>query len=155
EVRETETGRQLGPTMTNTARGVSARFHPDGKSVVVATDNGTVEFWSIPAGQRNEIPARHKDVVWSLNFSPDGNLLLSASRDRTAMLWDADTGKPIREFRHEQQVYNAIFSRDGKRIATGDASHKAHIWDAKTGQQILSLPAHPGGVWYVEFSSDD
>ncbi len=154
EVRETETGRLVGPILTNSTRGVAAHFSPDGRSLVVGTDNGIIEFWSLPDGRRLEKPARHKDVVWTARFSRNAKLLLTASRDRTATLWDAETGERVREFRHDQQVYCADFSPEGLRIVTGDASRKAHVWDPKTGQRLFSLFAHPGGVWYAEFSSD-
>jgi WD40 repeat protein len=154
EVHDTESGRQFGPTLTNTSTAVAATFSLSGDSLVVGTDNGTIEFWSIPEGIRQVKPAHHKDVVWTARLSPDGKQLLTASRDRTAALWDAESGRLVREFRHEQQVYNAAFSPDGERIVTGGASRKAYLWDARTGQLLFSLPAHPGGVWYGEFSSD-
>jgi WD40 repeat protein len=154
QVHETETGRQIGPTITNTVRGVTATFNADGQSVLVATETGVLEFWSILDGRRLEKAARHQDVVWTARYSPDGKLLLTSSRDRTAALWDAASGKLVREFRHELQVYNALFSPDGSRIVTGDAARKAHVWDVSTGQRLFSLPVHPGGVWFCEFSSD-
>jgi WD40 repeat protein len=154
EVHETETGRQIGPALTNSSPVVMAAFSPDGSTVVAGADNGTVEFWSLAEGRRLETPTRHKDVVWTTRFSPNGRRLLTASRDRTAGLWEADSGTLVREFRHDEQVYTADFSPDGTRIVTGDAGRKAHMWDARTGKRLFSLPAHPGGVWYAEFSSD-
>jgi len=108
----------------------------------------------VPAGTRLERSVRHKDVIWTTRFSPDERLLLTASRDRTAALWDADTGRLVREFRHEQQVLTAAFSPDGKRILTGDGSRRAFIWDAATGQRLMELMPHPGAAWYGEFSTD-
>jgi WD40 repeat protein len=93
-------------------------------------------------------------VIWSARFSPDGKKLLTASRDRTAALWELATGQLVREFQHDQQVYNAVFSPDGRRIVTGDASRLAHVWDMETGRRLYDLLPHPGGVWYVEFSPD-
>jgi len=154
EVRETETGQPVGPTLTNSTTAVSAHFSPDGHSLVAATEHGDLEFWSLPEGRRVEKPARHKDVIWTTHFSPDGRFLLTASRDRTAALWEAEGGRLVREFRHDQQVYTAAFSPDGQRIVTGDAGRRAHVWDAETGQRLFTLPPHPGGVWYGEFSAD-
>jgi len=153
-VCETETGRQIGPTLTNSTRAVSVTFGPDDRSLVVMGDMGTIEIWSWPAGQLLQKIGRHKDIVWGARPSPDGKFVLSASRDRTAALWEADTGRLVREFRHEQQVYRAMFSPDGTRIVTGDSSHKAHVWDARSGQRLFSLPAHAGNVWFCQFSSD-
>jgi WD40 repeat protein/serine/threonine protein kinase len=154
QVRETETGRQIGPTLTNSSRGMGASFNPDGHSLVVPTDSGIIEFWSLPDGRRTEKAARHKAVIWAAQWSADGKLLLTGSRDRTAALWDADSGSLIHEFRHEQEVYSVLFSPDNARIVTGDAGGKTHVWDTRTGRQLFSLPAHHGGLWFCELSAD-
>jgi WD40 repeat protein len=154
QVRETETGRQVGPTLMNSARGMGATFNPDGHSLVVPTVSGAIEFWSLPDGHRMEKAARHKDVIWAAQWSADGKLLLTGSRDRTAALWDADTGSLIHEFRHEQQVYSVLFSPDSARIVTGDAGGKTHVWETRSGRRLFSLPVHRGGVWFSEFSAD-
>jgi WD40 repeat protein len=153
-VFETETGRPVGPTMTNNSSGVCALFRQDARLLVVPTFSGELEFWSLPDGVRLERSTRHKDLVWSAVFSPDERLILTASRDRTAALRDARTGGLVREFRHDQQVLTAAFSPDGKRIVTGDGSRRGFVWDAMTGQRLFELMQHPGSVWYAEFSAD-
>jgi WD40 repeat protein/serine/threonine protein kinase len=153
-VYETETGRSIGPTMTNSSSGISALFTRDARLLVVPTFSGEIEFWSLPDGIRLDRPARHKDLIWTAVFSPDQRLLLTASRDRTAALWDTETGRLVREFRHEQQVLTAAFSPDGQRILTGDDSRRAFMWDVATGRRLFELLPHPGSVWYGEFSVD-
>jgi WD40 repeat protein len=153
-VHETETGRQVGPTLTNDTIAVHAHFSPDDRFLVITTHHGDIEFWSVPEGRRLEKQIRHKDVAWTAQFSPDGTKLLTASRDRTAALWDLETGRLLREFQHDQQVYHASFSPDGRRILTGDANHLAHVWDVETGRRLFALLPHPGGVWHGEFSRD-
>jgi WD40 repeat protein len=56
---------------------------------------------------------RHDGPVYSAQFSPDGKLVLTASEDKTARLWDAVTSKEIGEpMRHDGPVYSAQFSPD-------------------------------------------
>ena len=48
---------------------------------------------------------KHEDGVFSAQFSPDGQRVVTASWDKTARLWDAASGKPIGEpMKHENQV---------------------------------------------------
>ena len=154
EVHETETGRQVGPTLTNSAQLVSAHFSPDGRWLAAAMVNGDLNFRSLPEGLLRESSARHKDVIWTARFSPDGRRLVTASRDRTAALWDVESGARLREFHHDQEVYSAAFSPDGRRILTGEVSGRARVWDAESGTLLFSLMAHADGVWYGEFSAD-
>ncbi len=38
-----------------------------------------------------------EQAVYSASFSPDGKRVVTASRDKTARVWDAETGKPVGE----------------------------------------------------------
>jgi len=42
-------------------------------------------------------PMQHDAEIFSARFSPDGGQIVTASKDGTARLWDATTGKPIGE----------------------------------------------------------
>jgi len=98
----------------------------------------------------------------SASFSPDGKRILTASTDKTARLWDAETGLPIgAPFRgHRFPLVSASFSRDGKRIVTTDGA-EARLWDTGTGQptgKLLSsyelLRSYEGQLTSVSFSPD-
>ena len=57
------------------------------------------------------------DAVRTAVFSADGALVLTASYDKTARLWDAGTGAELRRFEHASgYVYSAAFSPDGGQV---------------------------------------
>ena len=70
--------------------------------------------------ERLVLKGRTTDDVWSAAFSPDGKRIVTASSDKTARLWDAESGKQIGEplTGHTDAVMSAAFSPDGKRIVT-------------------------------------
>jgi WD40 repeat protein len=72
----------------------------------------------------------HSRPVISVAFSPDGKRVLTGSFDKTARLWDAETGKEIRSFvGHTDTVVSVAFSPDGKRVLTGGS--KTALWDTE------------------------
>jgi WD40 repeat protein len=54
-------------------------------------------LWDATTGAPIGEPMRHEDEVVDAAFSPDGARIVTASKDRTARLWDAAAFKPIGE----------------------------------------------------------
>jgi WD40 repeat protein len=104
-----------------------------------------------------ELP--HSDWVWTVSFSPDGTRLLTASKDKTARLWEARSGQPVGEImHHDAPVWASAFSRDGTKVLTGSGSPDnkqgaARLWDA-TGHALLPPIPHTRTVSDVAFSPD-
>ncbi|MGH8570469.1 MAG: hypothetical protein ACREXU_21310, partial [Gammaproteobacteria bacterium] len=59
--------------------------------------------------------------------------VVTASRDKTARVWDARSGKVLTEpLRHEREVTSAQFSPDGTRVVTASRDTTARVWDMFT-----------------------
>ncbi|NMC20198.1 MAG: hypothetical protein GYA33_07220, partial [Thermogutta sp.] len=100
------------------------------------------------------------------SFSPDGRRIVTASGDKTAGVWDAQTGERLLVLGgHTGLVWSAAFSPDARRIVTASADKTAGVWDAQTGERLLVLQGHtecvnsagfsPGGRRIVTASSDN
>ena len=89
-------------------------------------------------------------------FSPKGQRIVTASRDKTARIWNAQTGQQIGPplIGHEDYVRSAEFSPDGTRIVTASEDKTVRIWNAETSQQIG--PPLIGHTWVssAKFSPD-
>jgi len=82
----------------------------------------------------------HTDIVWSVAWSPDGKRLLTTSRDKTARVWSAETGKELLTLRgHRATVTGAAWSPDGKRVATGAGDYSIKIWDVESGKELRTI----------------
>ena len=81
--------------------------------------------------------------MWSAAFSGDGKRVVTASADKTARIWDAESGKEIAVLKgHGGIVLSAAFSGDGKRVVTASEDKTARIWDAESGKEIAVLKGH-------------
>ena len=103
-------------------------------------------------GRADHILYPSDEVRWAAS-SPDGARILTASRDKTAKLWDVALGRLIASFAHQDGVSAAAFSPDGARILTGSADNTAKLWDVASVNLIASF-AHQGTVKAVAFSPD-
>jgi WD40 repeat protein len=105
------------------------------------------------ATRPDEVVLKHGGPVWSAVFTADGARVLTASADRTARLWDAQTGAPVLTLAgHGDQVYAASESPDGKLVATASFDGTARLWDAHTGAPLHTL-AHGARVNVARFDS--
>jgi WD40 repeat protein len=80
---------------------------------------------------------------------------VTASADRTARVWDAQTGQPLTgPLKHADYVLYAQFSPDGKRVVTASRDGTARVWDAQTGQPLTEPLKHETPVEFAQFSPD-
>jgi len=77
----------------------------------------------------------HEGTVNDAAFSPDGRWVVSASDDRTARLWDSQTGERRPILPHTNEVKRVRFSPDGTRVLT-IAGKRVRLWGAADGRLI-------------------
>jgi WD40 repeat protein len=100
---------------------------PDGS--IVARARGAVVRLTMRDGEAVDLVG-HTDAVTSVDFSPDGRRLVTASRDNDAILWDVNTGTRLSVLRaHFGPVFDARFSPDGRWIVTAGPT-TAGLWSA-------------------------
>jgi WD40 repeat protein len=63
----------------------------DGGVVAAPFGDGTVGLWSTTSGEQLTTLTGHSGVVTDLDFGPDDDWLVTASRDGTIRKWDLDT----------------------------------------------------------------
>lgn len=77
----------------------------------------------------------HKSAVLQVCW---GEKLLSCSADKTAALWDPNTGLRSRKFAEHTGIVNALSAARGDVFATGSDDCSAILWDCRTRQSVAS-----------------
>ena len=141
-----------------------AAYHPKDPSLVVTTSSlGTAIIWG------NDVPLvtleGHTDQVITAAFSPDGEWIVTGSRDRTARLWRfSGSAAELVAVMDEptSTVTSAVFSPDGKRVLTacgaglvhnfGKGDRTAYLWDLRG--EVTARFEHFLSIESVAFAPD-
>ncbi|MGB8699454.1 MAG: WD40 repeat domain-containing protein, partial [Thermosynechococcaceae cyanobacterium] len=130
-------------------------FSPDGNSLAIGTENGTIRLWD----WKNNLPPieleGHQGDVTSLSFSPDGSQIVSVGdKDGIALVQDL-SGKQLQKTDPGVKVITAGFRSDGQllMVTVTQDYHTAYLWGA-SGEELLGKFTPPGGVNKVTIGPD-
>ena len=131
-------------------------WHTAGVKLSTLIGHGRREFPAIIEKILGREPASDdNNHVLVLEFSPDGTLLASGSKDKTVRLWDTDTGDELAILRKHTEWTNVLaFSPDGKMLATGSVDKTVNLWDTDTGKLLTPLIGHLNSIAALAFSPD-
>jgi WD40 repeat protein len=88
---------------------------------------------------------------------PDGRYLATSGtgQDRTARLWNAQTGQELRQFvGHTGCACGVVFSPDGQYLLTSSDDRTVRMWDVETGQELRRFAGHADSLFDATFSPD-
>lgn len=97
----------------------------------------------------------HAGEINDSEFSPDGSLVITGSVDRTARVWDSNTGELKYTLPESGEVKRVHFDpKDNDRVLVLSRENNVKLWDAKNGNIIVNLREAGCPASYGEFSPD-
>ena len=135
--------------------GQSVKQNPDGRLVLMGSDDNTLKLWEVATGRCVRTLEGHTNRVTSVSISGDGRLALSGSGDKTLKLWDVGTGRCVRTFvGHADWVQSVCLGPDGRLALSGSSDKTVKLWDVVTGQCLRTFDVHTQWVGSVILSPD-
>ncbi|PRQ05286.1 Serine/threonine-protein kinase PK-1 [Enhygromyxa salina] len=155
---------RLGHHQSGATAFTPVQFSPDQTKLASGGRDGIVNVWdraallSAEAGQEPPAPtvlAGHTSRVYSLRFSPDSRLLVSAGTDDTARVWNlAEPDAEPLALDHGYFVNASSFDPSGRWLATACSDTNAYLWDLDDPRTPTLLTGASGEIRDVEFSPD-
>lgn len=101
-------------------------------------EEGRIKIHNLTSREQVASLESHVSVVRSLRFSEENNILLSAARDRTVVLWDASTWKAIRIVTTSEELETAGFLPSASHFYTGGELGQIRVWTIK-GKEVQTM----------------
>jgi hypothetical protein len=151
------------PTMQPTAE-ITGLTVSDGEQWACSSKDGTVLFGDLM--QTHPHILHHPDQVRRVAFSPDGRLLVAASKDGKIYLWRLKSDQPpdlaATIDAHAKGVDSVAFSPDSSLLASGGRDNIVRVWEThkalseaqNTHNALLTLNTHTKPVLSLAFSPD-
>ncbi|KAF8589938.1 WD40 repeat-like protein [Ramaria rubella] len=100
----------------------------------------------------------HTDGVMCMQFSetlphPAFPILITGSYDRTARVWNMETGSEVRCMRGHTRAVRAL-QFDEAKLITGSMDRTLRVWNWRNGKCIRTLEGHTEGVVCLHFDAN-
>lgn len=82
-----------------------------------ASFDATVKIWDVETGKDFLTLAKHRDPVYSVAFSPNGDFVASGSFDRCLHVWSIKDGSLIKTYRGHGGIFEVCWNNKGDKVA--------------------------------------
>ncbi|HKI30698.1 MAG TPA: hypothetical protein VKA46_02315 [Gemmataceae bacterium] len=129
----------------------------DGKSLYVSSGESILRGYDTGTGKELFPVTGHAGGVQALVWSPDGKrLATSGVTDRSIIVWDAATGKILRQLPALDMFASTLmqFAPDGKTLLSYGFDRTVRTWDVAEGKELNSFVSSPLQPISFAFSPD-
>ena len=127
-------------------------FSRSGDLILAATSDNAGHVMKTD-GTELKVLVGHQSKITSADFSPDGQLVATASLDRTARIWSVNDGSTVATLKgHSDELTAVVFSSDGQSLLTSSRDGTVRIWSVSGGTEKVVLRGHSGVVTSAQFS---
>ncbi|MCS6884944.1 MAG: serine/threonine-protein kinase [Acidobacteriota bacterium] len=126
-------------------------FSPKGRFVAVANEDN-IDLWEVDSAKQLAQFAGHAKLVEDVEFSKDGQLIVSGGVDGTIRFWSVATASEVGVISCLEHCVNVISTSVDYILATGGKEGEIILWDMATRAQLTVLKGHEGAIRALDFS---
>ena len=146
--------RELLVLSANSGAVLAARFSPDGRKVLTASDDKIARIWNAETGKVIVTLAGHTAGISAATFNANGSKVLTCSEDGSIKVWDTDSGKTIGNTQTASDpVIACSFALDGT-IYAATRSGVVERWNWQTGSVEIPFREDSGNLSSAVFNAD-
>nr|VDD28678.1 unnamed protein product [Brassica oleracea] len=94
-----------------------------------ASFDSTVKLWDAELGKMICSLNGHRDAVYSLAFSPNGEYIASGSVDKSIHIWSLKEGKVVKTYTGEGGIFEVCWNKEGNKLAACFADNSVCVLD--------------------------
>ncbi|OLL24400.1 Eukaryotic translation initiation factor 3 subunit I [Neolecta irregularis DAH-3] len=150
----------------------------DDDFIITGHEDGSVSKWDWKAGKRISNVQGHEKEITDLQFSPDRTYFITASKDKTAMIYDSDTLEVLKTYLSDTPLNTAAITPIKDFIVVGGGQEARDVtttlarqgkFEARFYHKIFSdeigrikghfgplntIAVHPDGIGYASGGED-
>jgi len=94
-----------------------------------ASFDSTIKLWEVEQGRLLYSLAGHRQPVYSVAFSPDGEYLASGSLDQCLHIWSVKEGRILKTYRGTGGIFEVCWNKEGSKIAACFSNNTVCVMD--------------------------
>ncbi len=129
------------------------------KQLIAGSKDCIVRGISLDSGEFKELGSGenlHTDFTMAVCFDAEHNRIVTASADKTIMLWNALTGKHLKTLKgHDASVTCLCVIPAYDLVISGSTDKKVKIWNADSGNCLYTFTEHTSDIRALCFDSNN
>ena len=118
----------------------------DENHLVTGSADKNLSYWDAATGERIRKLPGHEGIVNAIDVAKEGSsnpfLVVSASDDATAKIWDARQKRETGTLKHDFQVTAIALDFDNNLVYTGGINNMITAWDIRQSKKTMGLKGH-------------